>query len=116
MKLLWLVPAFPLLGYLLLAAAGKPLGERITAWIGAGSVGFSALTAWIVAFRYLSTPLPDAAYAEKLWTWMEIGVFAPPVTLRLDPLSLIMMLVVASVGFLIHLYSTEFMAGDEGYA
>ena len=42
--------------------------------------------------------------------------FHPEIALYLDPLSLIMVVVVAFVSFLIHLYSTEFMIGDDGYA
>ena len=42
--------------------------------------------------------------------------FRPAIGFYLDALSLVMMLVVTFVGFLIHLYSTEYMADDEGYS
>ena len=47
---------------------------------------------------------------------MGVGGFRASVTFYLDALSLVMMLVVTFVGFLIHLYSAEFMAEDEGYS
>jgi len=43
------------------------------------------------------------------------GGFAPRISLYLDALSVVMILVVTVVGFLIHLYSTQFMAEEEGY-
>ena len=41
---------------------------------------------------------------------------SPQIGFYLDPLSLVMVLVVTFVGFLIHLYSAEFMIEDEGYS
>ena len=112
--MLWLVPAFPLLGFLLLAAAGRRMGQRAVAAVGTGSVGLSALAAWWAAIDFMASP-GHAAWLQALWTWMDVGGFRVTASLYLDPLAVVMMLVVASVGFLIHLYSTEFMAGDEGY-
>ena len=51
-----------------------------------------------------------------LWQWVNAGGFAPSVSLTLDALSAVMILVVTVVGFLIHLYSMRFMAGEEGYS
>src|SRR6201993_1147111 len=44
------------------------------------------------------------------------GGFQPEIAFYLDPVSLLMLLVVTFVGFLIHLYSVEYMRDDEGYA
>ena len=38
------------------------------------------------------------------------------ISFSLDALSLVMILIVTVVGFLIHLYSTEYMIDDEGYS
>ena len=57
----------------------------------------------------------DPAYSQTLWTWIDVAGFAPAIGFYLDALSLVMMLVITVVGFLIHLYSTEFMIDDEGY-
>ena len=58
---------------------------------------------------------PDTPSTQVLWTWVQIGDFAPRIALYLDPLSLVMTLVVTCVGFLILVYSARFMRGDEGY-
>ena len=47
---------------------------------------------------------------------MEVAGLKTGISLSLDPLSLIMMLVITSVGFLIHLYSVEYMREEEGYS
>ncbi|MCL4552933.1 MAG: NADH-quinone oxidoreductase subunit L, partial [Candidatus Marsarchaeota archaeon] len=49
-------------------------------------------------------------------TWMQVEGFAPQIALYLDALSVVMILVVTVVGFLIHLYSAEYMIEEEGYS
>jgi len=114
LDLLWLVPALPLAGFVALAFAGRALGGRGIALIGAGSVGLAAVVTLLVAAAFLGRE-GEAAYRQTLWQWMAVEDFAPAAALYLDPLSLVMLLVITVVGFLIHLYSTEFMAGEEGY-
>ena len=58
--------------------------------------------------RLLIQPL----YQWLLTVW-EQGRFSLDVAFRLDPLSATLCLVVTGVGFLIHLYSVGYMAGDE---
>jgi NADH-quinone oxidoreductase subunit L len=56
-------------------------------------------------------------YTQVLWQWLSVEGFRPEIAFTLDALSLIMVLVITIVGFMIHLYSTEYMAGeDEGYS
>ena len=47
---------------------------------------------------------------------MQVNGFAPAIAFYFDALSLVMVLVVAFVGLLIHLYSVEFMREEEGYS
>jgi NADH-quinone oxidoreductase subunit L len=116
LALTWLIPALPFAGFATLALAGGRLARRAVALIGVGSVGLSALVALLVGGAFLASPPPGAAYTQTLWTWMAAGDLTVRIGLRLDALSLIMVLVVTGVGLLIHIYSTEFMAGEEGYA
>ncbi|RPI58437.1 MAG: NADH-quinone oxidoreductase subunit L, partial [Chloroflexi bacterium] len=116
LALTWLIPALPFAGFVILALAGGRLSRRAAALVGVGSVGLSALVALVVGGTFLASPPPGAAYEQTLWTWMATGDLAPGIGLRLDALSLIMVLVVTFVGFLIHVYSIEFMSGEEGYA
>ncbi|MFN2160628.1 MAG: proton-conducting transporter membrane subunit, partial [Candidatus Promineifilaceae bacterium] len=113
---LWLVPALPLGGFLLLALLGARLPRRLTGVVGAGSVGLAAVAASLVAFSFLSGEPPGHAVSQTLWVWLNTAGFSPAIAFYLDALSLVMMLVVTWVGFLIHLYSTEFMIDEEGYS
>jgi NADH-quinone oxidoreductase subunit L len=113
--LLWLVPALPLAGFAILFTTAGRLPKPAVAAIGVGSTGLSLIFVFIVTGAFLAAPPSGHAYREVLWHWIAVGPFTPNVAFRLDPLSLVMMLVVAFVGFLIHLYSAEFMEEDEGY-
>jgi NADH-quinone oxidoreductase subunit L len=116
LDLLWLVPAVPFAGSLVLIVLGARLRRAGVAAVGAGSIAISALIAFLVAARFVGAPGGDGAFTQTLWTWVRVGDFAPAIAFRLDALSLVMVLVVIAVSFLIHLYSTAFMEGDEGYS
>ncbi|MBI4964403.1 MAG: NADH-quinone oxidoreductase subunit L [Desulfomonile tiedjei] len=109
-ELLWLVPAFPFAGFAVLILLGRRFSERFTALVGVGSVAVSALCAIVVYAGPIRFP-----YRQTLWTWMQVSTFKPEFALYLDVLSMIMVLVITVVGFLILLYSAEYMAGEEGY-
>jgi NADH-quinone oxidoreductase subunit L len=115
LDLLWLVPALPFAGFLTLALTRARLARAVVAWIGVGSVGIAAAVTIGIAIAFLSAPPPEHVYTQTLWSWFAIGGFNPLLRLYLDPLSLVMTLMITVVGFLIHLYSAEFMADEEGY-
>jgi NADH-quinone oxidoreductase subunit L len=112
--LLWLVPAIPFASALALAVLRFP--RRAVAWIAVGSIAASSVISLLVTFSFLHTPPSANAYTQVLWRWLDVGGFRPEIALYLDPLSLIMVVVVAFVSLLIHIYSTEFMIGNDGYA
>ncbi|HTR25310.1 MAG TPA: NADH-quinone oxidoreductase subunit L [Terriglobales bacterium] len=113
---LWLIPALPFASATLLILFGSSLPRRIAAAVGIGSIGLSALVTALVAASFVTAPPPGHAYTQVLWTWISVGGFRPQIGLYLDALSLVMVLVVTFVGFLIHIYSAEFMREDEGYS
>ena len=114
MSYLFLTILFPLLGFILLAAGRNKLPENVAAIIGAGSVGLSALFALIAGIAFTNSG--ETVYVQHLWTWFNVGGFAPGVNLHLDGLSLLMMGMVTGVGFLIHIFATWYMRGEEDFA
>lgn len=113
---LWLVPALPLAGFLILALVGSRLPRWIVDTVAVGSVGLAtALTLWI-GFAFIKSPPAGHAYSQVLWTWMQVDGFAPTVGFYLDAASLVMIAVVTFVSLLIHIYSVSFMADDTGYS
>jgi NADH-quinone oxidoreductase subunit L len=113
--LLWLLPALPAAGFLTLALLNGRLGRRATAWIGVGSVGLAFAVALGAALQFwLAAPEGDVV-RQRLYTWFDVGGLRPEFTLTLDAVSLVFVLVVTGVGFLIHLYSVEYMGHDKGF-
>lgn len=120
MNLLYLTILFPLLGSVLLAFSRGRWSENVSAIIGAGSVGLAALVAFYAGSEFLAQPVLANGgyepYPQMLWTWMSVGNFTIPFSLSLDGLSLTMLGVVTGVGFLIHVYASWYMRGEEGYS
>ncbi|WP_295461068.1 NADH-quinone oxidoreductase subunit L [uncultured Pseudomonas sp.] len=116
MNLLPLTFAFPLVGYFLLAFSRGRLSENLSALIGVGSVGLAALVAAWVGWNFHVAPPADGHLTIVLWQWMNVEGFAPNMALYLDGLSLTMLGVVTGVGFLIHLFASWYMRGEEGYS
>src|SRR6185437_13693899 len=109
--LIWLIPAIPFASALVLAIFGPRMVRRAVAIIGVG-----ALISLLIAWSFLSSPPLGNAYTQVLWTWFDVGAFHARIALYIEALSVLMTLVVTFVAFLIHLYSAEFMSGDEGYS
>ncbi len=115
LRLLWLIPALPAASFVALTLLNGRLGRRAVAWIGAGSVGCAAAVALIVSLTFIAAPPPGDAYRQVLWTWFDVGGLRPQIAFYLDAMTVIFILVITFVGFLIHLYSTEFMEEDDAY-
>jgi NADH-quinone oxidoreductase subunit L len=110
---IWLIPVLPLMGFIVNGLLGKQLGKRAVSVIGVGVVGLSLALA---AVAFFSIPLDEGAAVKGYYTWISVGDFSVDVQLRLDQLSMVMVLVVTGVGFLIHLYSVGYMHGEEPLA
>jgi NADH-quinone oxidoreductase subunit L len=116
MELLWLVPAIPFAGAFVLLLFGPAMNRKAVAALGVSTIAASAAVSLYIAARFISAPPAGGAYEQYLWLWIDVAGFRPAFALYLDALSLVMMVVVTFVSALIHLYSAEFMEGDEGYS
>lgn len=119
MSLLFLTIVFPLLGFLALAFSQGRWSENKAAFIGVGSVGLAAAMTIIVLLSFYKAdvdPTTPLVFTQSLWTWMSAADFNIAATLLLDGLSLTMIVVVIGVGFLIHLFASWYMRGEEGYS
>jgi NADH-quinone oxidoreductase subunit L len=113
--ILALIPAIPFLSFLILALFGHKLSRKIAGIIGAGSIGIIAVLTFIVAIRFFNS-LPEVkSYSVKIWEWMNAGNLKVDIAFSLDSLSVVFCFVITFVGFLIHVYSIEFMSKDEGF-
>jgi NADH-quinone oxidoreductase subunit L len=100
---------FPLLGILVNLIAGKRLGEQFSGTIGSLASGLSFLVSVLLAISVNANP---GVYHLELAKWLSIGSLDIAWGLRLDTLSVTMMLVVSGVGTLIHIYSIGYMSRD----
>ena len=112
MSTLWLIPFLPLLSATLLIISAGRMPRHLAALLGAGSVGLAALCVALLARTYLAT---GEVQQLTLWTWMAVDNFTPRIAFYVDGLTVVMMSVITGVGFLIHLYSIEFMWEDESF-
>ncbi len=115
-ELISLIPALPLLSFLIIALAGRLLPKKAVAILGVGSVILSAVLTVIAGINFLSSPPAGGSYSANLYTWISSGSFNAGISFMLDPLSIVFCFVITFVGALIHLYSVEFMSGDDGFS
>lgn len=116
MSLLPLTFIFPLVGFLILAFMRDKLTEQVAAIVGVGSMLLSALCTLVVSYTFLTTSPAGTVVQMPLWTWFQVGDFAPNFGLSFDGLALTMTGVITGIGFLIHLFAAWYMKGDTGFA
>jgi NADH-quinone oxidoreductase subunit L len=111
----WLVLAFPLAGTIVLSLGFRKLPGRSAGWIGTGAIAASFVCA-VGALVQIQGHAPDhRQLTSSLWNYAStVGVDAK-LQILVDPLSVFMMLVVAGVSALIHLYSVAYLWSDRGY-
>jgi len=108
--IIWLIPAFPLIGFLLNALVVRR--ERAAGILASVMVGLS-FAATIAAMVVLEgAPSGAKRLTWTLWEWIGIADFRVAFGLLFDPLTAVMALLITGVGGLIHIYSIGYMHGD----
>jgi NADH-quinone oxidoreductase subunit L len=115
---LWLIPCLPLAGAVINGLLRRRLPARLIHIVGCASVFLAFLVSVSGFITLLRIEEPhNRLLIQSLYQWLltvwDQGSFSLDVAFRLDPLSATLCLVVTGVGFLIHLYSVGYMAGDE---
>lgn len=113
--LVWLIPLFPLVGFLINGLIGRRFPEKVIGWIGAGALGASFLVTLSIFAEVLSMDASRRSVQKIVYTWMASGDLNVPIGFLVDPLSLVMLLVVTGVGSIIHVYSIGYMHGELGF-
>jgi NADH-quinone oxidoreductase subunit L len=107
--MLLLIPLLPLLGFVTNAGLGRRLGKAASGAVACGAMVVSFLVSSAEVWQLVSLEPDSRAISNRAFTWITSGDFSIPITLRLDPLSAVMILVVSGIGSLIHIYSTAYM-------
>src|SRR5580765_5962145 len=107
--MLLLIPLLPFLGFLLNASFGKRVSKAAAGAVACGAMIGSFLVSLVAVWRLVGLDHESRAIANQVFTWIPSGDFTAAFTLRLDPLSSVMILVITGIGALIHIYSTAYM-------
>ncbi|HJS29788.1 MAG TPA: NADH-quinone oxidoreductase subunit L [Anaerolineales bacterium] len=102
----------PLAGLLLNIAVGGRIGEKASGWIGSIAAGLTFLVSVLLAGSLVSDP---GIHIVPFARWIHIGELELDWAFQVDTLSVVMMLVVAGVGTLIHIYAIGYMHYDVRY-
>jgi NADH-quinone oxidoreductase subunit L len=120
LEYIWLIPLFPLLGFLAIGLLGRKFfkgkTELVPAVIGCTSIFLSFVMSVLCVLALRQVPANEegvVVFTREVFTWIEVGALKVPFKFQLDALSAVMILVVSGVGFLIHVYSKGYIHGDE---
>ena len=110
---LWIIPLLPLLGAATNGLLGAKWPNKIVNTVAVGSTGLSFLAALEAVREFFAGG--QVAVHKEFFSWIAAGNFRAGFDLQMDQLTVVMVLVVTGVGWLIHIYSTGYMAHEEGY-
>jgi len=120
-SLIPLLVVLPIAGFAITALIGRRLGKQAH-WIPVLGI----FVVWVIAMGLVyqvlsgSAPLLEGSedlhgYAVQLFEWIPAGNFVVDVGLVIDPLTACLLIVVTTIGLLVHVYSIGYMSHDPGY-
>jgi len=112
---LWIVLALPLAGAAINGLLGKRWPQPAVNAVGVGSVSLAFLSVAELVREFSALPAEQIPWVKSYVPWITAGTFHVDFSLRVDQLSIVMLLTVSFVGLLIHIYSTGYMAHEGGY-
>jgi NADH-quinone oxidoreductase subunit L len=112
---LWIILALPLLGATINALLGKNFSKPVVNSVGIGSIALSFLCVAELVREFAQLSAAQIPWVRNYFTWITAGEFKVDFALQVDQLTLVMLFVVTFVSLLVHIYSTGYMAHEEGY-
>jgi NADH-quinone oxidoreductase subunit L len=111
-----LIIALPLFGFLFTAVAGRRLGKQahlVPVW----AVGIAWAVGMVVTFSALigAAPFGEHGYGHDIYTWIPSDAFQVSAGFFVDNLTACLLIVVLTIGLLVHIYSIGYMSHDPGY-
>ena len=108
----------PLLSFLVLGLAGMKMSHKTAGLIGTCSLGVVTLLSYIAAFQYFTADRVNDVYQTIVpynFTWLPLGNLHFDMGILLDPISVMMLIVISTVSFMVHIYSFGYMHGEKGF-
>ena len=110
-KLVYLVPLFPFLGFLLNGLGRRVMSKSLIAIVGSGVV----LASFVVSVLIFSEVRHEGFQQQVVhfFPFIQFDKISIPFAFQVDQLSALFLLIITGVGFLIHLYSTAYMHEED---
>ena len=108
----------PLLSFLVLGLAGMKMQHKVAGLIGTCSLGLVTILSYFTAFQYFTADRVNdtwVTYVPYNFTWLPLGNLHFDMGILLDPISVMMLIVISTVSFMVHIYSFGYMHGEKGF-
>jgi NADH-quinone oxidoreductase subunit L len=112
-QLVYLVPLFPLIGFLINGLFWKRMPKTLGGVIGSSAILASFIVSLGIFFEVKAATFQGPVIVT-LFDFIQSGKLHIPFSFQVDALSSLFLLIITGVGFLIHVYSTSYMHDDEG--
>ena len=113
----WVIPALPALGAVVLLLFGKRIGEPRAGYLATTTIAGAFVWSCVMFIALQQQPGAARHHVYNLWQWFSgAGSFSVHFGFLVDPLSVTMILFVTGIGALIHLYSISYMHGDPRFS
>ncbi|MBQ4633320.1 MAG: NADH-quinone oxidoreductase subunit L, partial [Prevotella sp.] len=114
-----LILLLPLFSFLILGLAGMKMSHKTAGLLGTTSLGLVTVLSYVTAFSYFTADrCADGTFATIVpynFTWLPLGNLNFDLGIMLDPISVMMLIVISTVSFMVHLYSFGYMHGEKGF-
>ena len=107
----WMIPLFPLLGFVINGIGKKTISRKGSGIIASVAIFLSFAVVGALYLQVMNGTLQSATL--DMFNWLSVSNLHIPFSFLIDPLSVTMMLIVTGVGLLIHIYSIGYMGEDE---
>ncbi len=115
-----LIPLIPILGFAFTALFGRRLQASYGRWAAEIVPVGGVIVVWLIAMAVVipalghQEPFGEAGHDVKLWTWIPAGALQIDMGFHVDALTAALLIVVTTIGMLVHVYSVGYMAHDDG--
>jgi NADH-quinone oxidoreductase subunit L len=112
---IFLVPLFPLIGFLIAGLGRNVLGKTLLGWIPSLAVLASFIVSLLLFKEVIGLGEEAKPLMFHMYQFFNVGTFSVDFSFQIDQLSSVFLLIITGIGFLIHVYSIGYMSHDEGF-
>nr|AAN04074.1 NADH dehydrogenase subunit 5 [Amoebidium parasiticum] len=89
---------------------GRFIGTKGAGLLATTSIGITALLSWIIGYKVITED--TIIYTGLIGRWIESGILSISMGIRIDSITAMMLILVTTVSWLVHMYSTGYMSED----